>query len=390
MNTGPDNSKYNRTRHMLLLSLVTIPFMGQAQTGRQAVPHDNLMKTHIDTVVQQAALAFMRDSARVGLSIGIYQADKTLTYHYGSTQKRKQVLPADKTLYEIGSISKTFTGTLLAQAVKDKKVKIDDDIRLYLDNSYPNLAYEGHPIRLSHLVSHISGLPNFLPDIPSLFENTNFDSLPFVITRIQKRYSKQQFLNDLHKVKLDTIPGYDFRYSNAGAQLLKYILEKVYKKSYAALLSTYILQPSGMKHTNSLFKKNDVRNLAKGYNDKGSLMPYYPQILDAAGGIFSTIPDMLQYVKFHLNEKNEVVALSHQETTGDINDYAVGLNWQELITADKQKKIWQSGGTIGFSSYCVIYPQPGIGMILLSNESDRSAQGGLELIADKIFRSIHE
>jgi serine-type D-Ala-D-Ala carboxypeptidase/endopeptidase len=98
---------------------------------------------------------------------------------------------------------------------------------------------------------------------------------------------------------------------------------------------------------------------------------------------------MLQYLKFHLDEKNEVIALAHSVTTGDINDYAIGLNWQELITSKKHKKIWQSGGTFGFSSYCVIYPELNIGIILLTNESDRAAQGGLEEIADKIFEKIN-
>jgi CubicO group peptidase (beta-lactamase class C family) len=143
-----------------------------------------------------------------------------------------------------------------------------------------------------------------------------------------------------------------------------------------------------MKNTNSLFSKNDLGILAKGYNDKGKLMPYNPQILDAAGGIFSTTSDMLQYLKFHLNEKNEVVALSHKVTSGNINDFAIGLNWQEQITSKKHKKIWQSGGTFGFSSYCVIYPELKIGIVLLTNESDPTAQGGLEEIADKIFETL--
>jgi serine-type D-Ala-D-Ala carboxypeptidase/endopeptidase len=377
------------TKYILFLLLFRYSFIGQAQTGKQNIPNDNLLKTNTDSIVQKSVLTFMSDSSRVGLSIGIYQANKLFTYNYGSTQKGKQILPTNKTVYEIGSISKTFTGTLLAQAVKDKKVKIDDDIRLYLDNSYPNLEYQGQPIRLSHLVSHISGLPNLLPDIPNLFENANFDTLPFTISKIQQSYSKEKFLEDLHKVKLDTIPGYNFRYSNSGAQLLKFILEKVYKKSYADLLNKFILQPLGMNRTNSLFKKNNFKNLAKGYNNKGSLMPYNPQILDAAGGIFSTIPDMLQYLKFHLDEKNEVIALSHKVTTGDINEHAIGLNWQEQITSKKHKKIWQSGGTFGFSSYCVIYPALNIGIILLTNEADRTAQGGLEEIADKIFDKIN-
>lgn len=377
------------TKYILILLLLISPFIGQAQTENQNFPNDNLMNTFIDSVVQKSALPFMSDSFRVGLSIGIYQNNKIFTYNYGSTQTGKQILPTNKTIYEIGSISKTFTGTLLAQAVKDKKVKIDDDIRLYLDNGYPNLEYQGIPIRLSHLVSHISGLPFFLPDNPNLFQNANFDTLPFTISKIQENYSQEKFMDDLHKVKLDTIPGFKFRYSNAGAQLLKFILEKVYKMPYDKLLKKYISNPLKMKNTNSLYSNNNLKLLAKGYNDKGNIMPYNPQILDAAGGIFSTVQDMLNYIRFHLDETNPVVALSHKAVKGNINDYAVGLNWQEMITSKKNKKIWQSGGTFGFSSYCVIYPELNIGIILLTNESDRTAQGRLEEVADKIFERIN-
>lgn len=373
-------------KYILIFLLSASPFVGIAQTDIQ---NYNLLKTGMDSLTHESVLTYLSNTARVGLSVGIYQTNNLLTYHYGSTQKEKQVLPNDKTIYEIGSISKTFTGTLLAQAVKDKKVKIYDDVRLYLDGNYPNLEYKGHPIRLSHLVSHISGLPNFLPDNPSLFQNTSSDSLPFVLTRTLDNYSKQNFLDDLHKVKIDTIPGYKFRYSNSGPQLLKFVLERVYKKSYAELIKMFISKPLGMNNTTSKFKKNNLKNLAKGYNDKGRLMPYIPQNLDASGGLFSTIPDMLQYLKFHLDEKNEVVALSHKITTGDINNYAIGLNWQEVITSKKQKKIWQSGGTFGFSSYCVIYPERNIAIVFLTNEADNTAQTELGQIADKIFDYIN-
>lgn len=150
----------------------------------------------------------------------------------------------------------------------------------------------------------------------------------------------------------------------------------------------FILKPLKMDNTTSKFKKNNKKYLAKGYNSKGNLMPYIPENLDAAGGLFSTIPDMLEYLKFHLDEKNEVVALSHKVTWGDINKYAIGLNWQEAITSKKYKKIWQSGGTFGFSSYCIIYPDYNIAIVFLTNEADNTAQEELGNIAEKLFESI--
>jgi CubicO group peptidase (beta-lactamase class C family) len=187
---------------LILLCLYSV--YGQSQ---KITSSDNLQQNSLDTVVHQSVLPFISQQSKVGISIGIYNKGEISTYNYGSTQIEKPELPTNRTLYEIGSISKTFMGTLLAQAVKDSKLKMNDDIRLYLGGSYPNLEYKGTPIRLYQLVSHISGLPFFMPDSPILFKNPNYDSLPILITRIQQNYSKQQFLEDLHQVKLDTVPG---------------------------------------------------------------------------------------------------------------------------------------------------------------------------------------
>lgn len=374
-------------KYLLFVLFFQYSFETVAQTDRQIIKTNNLLKTNLDSLIHTCVLSYLNKPARVGLSAGVYHNNNLISYHYGSIQKERQKLPTDKTVYEIGSISKTFTGTLLAQAVKDRKVKLEDDVRMYLDGSYPNLEYQGHPIRLSHLVSHISGLPNFLPDNPGLFKNTSQDSLPFVLMRTLKNYSKQQFMEDLRNVKLDTIPGYKFRYSNSSPLLLKYILERVYDKTFEELLRLFILQPLKMNNTTAIFKGIKKRNLAKGYNGKGNLTPYIPENLDAAGGIVSTIQDMMQYLKFHLDETNEIVALSHKITMGDIRNYAIGLNWQEVITSKQHKKIWQSGGTFGFSSYCVIYPELDIAIVFLTNEADNTAQTELGQIADTIVDS---
>jgi CubicO group peptidase (beta-lactamase class C family) len=171
---------------------------------------------------------------------------------------------------------------------------------------------------------------------------------------------------------------------------LKFILEKVYKKSFDKILESYINRPLLMGNTNSLFSKNNSKQLAWGYSEKGNLMPYNPPLLDAAGGIYSTVPDMLNYLKFHLDETNEVVDMSHRVVFGNLRNYAIGLNWQEQITARKNKKLWQSGGTFGFSSYCVIYPELKIAIVMLTNESDQRSQGEMEEMADKIFEKLNQ
>lgn len=80
-------------------------------------------------------------------------------YNYGTVKKGEHILPTSNTYYEIGSIIKTFTSRLLAKAVVDKKVSLDDDVRKYLQGDYANLQYKNHPIRLRDLASYTSALP---------------------------------------------------------------------------------------------------------------------------------------------------------------------------------------------------------------------------------------
>ena len=102
------------TKFILTVLLTIQGFWVQAQSLSNSVSTDNKQTNNVETLVHNSVHRFLSDSSRVGLSIGIYANGKEFFFNYGSTQKEKQILPTSKTIYEIGSISKTFTGTLLA------------------------------------------------------------------------------------------------------------------------------------------------------------------------------------------------------------------------------------------------------------------------------------
>ena len=117
-------------------------------------------------IIDDAVEAFRRANPRAAtISIGVVQAGRTSTHHSGNAEMPGSDIPAADSIYPIASITKTFTGILLAQAVIDGKVTLEDDVRKYLPGSYPNLEFEGRFIQLAHLVNHVSGLPFNLPDI---------------------------------------------------------------------------------------------------------------------------------------------------------------------------------------------------------------------------------
>lgn len=89
---------------------------------------------------------------------------------------------------------------------------------------------------------------------------------------------------------------------------------------------------------------------------------------------------------FQLKEENDVVKLSHQPTFGKLADGAVALNWKVKKTEDGRRSISHTGGSLGFSSYMVFYPELNSGIVLLSNEADQNTQNELIILANKIIK----
>lgn len=341
-----------------------------------------------DTLVGRLAATYMKYPQSVGLSIGVFYNGKDYTYNFGSVGKEKEISPTDQTVYAIGSISKTFISFILAQAVLEKKVNLDDDIRKYLKGNYPNLEYQGNPIKLKHLANTTSGLPENLLMVPEANVGTPHDSIVFLRRKIFSLYNRQDFFDALHQVKLDTIPGTKAKHNNTAIQLLSFVLENIYQMPYSELVKNYILAPQGMTQT-SFQPPGSLPGLAaQGYDKKGDAIPFFTSpTLSGSGGMTSTTTDMLKYIHLHLDQNNPAVQLSHKKSfTPDI--YSIGLNWLIYKYNDGHSQIWTDGGTYGFCSFIILYPELNTGIVLLSNENDETSYSKLSKVADGIFNAI--
>ena len=222
----------------------------------------------IDQAVAKAAAAFMNDPRSVGLSVGVIHGGATRSHHFGSVSKGRRALADDRTVYPIASLTKTFAGTLLAQAQREGKLKLDDDIRTYLDGDYPNLAFERQPIRIHHLVNHVSGLPRLLPDKPEA--SPAFQSpipYPDRLRTLVAATTRADFYAGLHRVELTAPPGTHFQYSNAAAQLAGDILERLYGSDFESLVTRRIAAPLGMRDTFIHPTRQQERRFVDGYDD---------------------------------------------------------------------------------------------------------------------------
>jgi D-alanyl-D-alanine-carboxypeptidase/D-alanyl-D-alanine-endopeptidase len=343
----------------------------------------------VDTIVGRALKQFVAATPQaVGLSIGVYTHGATYTYNYGVAEKQTNRPATATTLYRIASITKTFTATLLAQAALEHRVRLDDDVRKYLDGDYPNLAFQGHPIRLYDLVDHRSGLPFFLPDKPETAPDDGQNVTPWAtrIAGVLRNYSRQDFYADLHQVRLTGVPGVTVQYSNAAAQLAGYILERVYGKPYETLLKEKIFLPLGMRSTTITLDNEQAGRLAQGYDSAGQVMPNVPDQIQAAGAVKSDVRDMLKYAQWEVEERDAAVRLSHipRATAGE---YSADLNWQMWRTG-ANRLIWQSGNFPGFHSLCVVMPELQIGVVILANETDAASNAARDRMANEILKGL--
>jgi len=327
-------------------------------TIKAQIPTDNPLRTKVDSIVQKAASDFMKKPGKVGLSVGVIYNGNTYKYNYGETAPGSGKMPTSGTLYEIASITKTFTALLIAHAVSEKKIDLNDDIRKYLKGSYPNLQYgNGQKVKVAYLVSHIARFPR----------NT--------ATPIDSALTDDGFYKALHAIKLDTLQPYRFIYSNFGYQVLGHILENAYGLTYSQLIKKYITGPLDMPGT-QLYPTGQA-NLIKGYNIDKKTMPETAITYPAAGGLRSNLDDMLKYAEAQLKEQDPVIKQTHHFLFSSDDGGADAMPWAIGRTRDWDYFQREDGGSKGFRTMITTFPEHGVAVVVLSNEADNDSGGQL-------------
>lgn len=331
---------------------------------------DNQLKTKLDSAVDKGARIYMDTPNTVGIAVGIYKDGKAYTYNYGEVKKGTGKLPNADNFYNLGSVAKTFVTTMLAQAVIEKKVNLNDDIRKYLPGSYPNLQYNGQPITLINLANHTSGLPGQAHIFPKVVKDSLRKlSLPDQL-HFYDVYKADSLLKDLHNLKPDTIPGTKFRYNGNGMMVLILLLERIYHQPYEQLVTHYLKTHLNMVDTKTQIDIHSDR-LAQGYSNNNQPQPFL-NLTDYYNGpsMNSTINDMLKYLKANLAEQDPALKLSHQVTWKNPDNTGVGLGWMMDVDYRGVPIIYHDGHTgIGFNTMCVFYPGKNLGYIIIVNDN---------------------
>ena len=348
------------------------PYKEAAADKLKPVRSSNLMRTLTDKRVDSAARIYIQKGNTIGLSIGIIHNGVVHTYNYGETAAGNNQLPEVNSIYEIGSITKTFTATLLAYYADEGKLKLTDPITKYLpDSVVVNKELQG--ITLEMLSNHTSGLSR-LPDNFEFHSSDPYD--PY------KDYTKKHLYEYLKTCKLNSKPGESYVYSNFGVGLLGSILEQASGKTFEEMVKEVICNPLGMQNTEQHLTIAQRQSFVTVYNEDGkATSPWSFQVLAACGALRSTLEDMLLYLKANMNqtptELSQAIGLTHKITYN--KDIKLGLGWH-MIVVNGVEYYFHDGATYGCSSFLAFNADKKLGIVVLSNSGTSTNDLGVNLI----------
>ena len=365
-----------RNRFTLMLLTVAIFSIGCGNQTNNPVKESISLDKDLENAILQSQIPTTFSTnfkSYIGLSYAIHYKGKDYYYNYGETKVGNKTKPTEESLYEIGSITKTFTSLLLAKAVIDGKVNLSNKITKYLPDSLKqNTSLDS--ITLQSLSNHSSGLPR-QPD--NLKSSITDRSQPY------DNYNERHLFSFLKHYNAINKPGERFEYSNLAYSLLGVILERVYRKPYETLLAQSVTEPLKLSHTIITIREKDKALLVQGHYENDKEAPVWQQHLKGAGSILSSASDLLIYGKAQLPNATtgltKSIVLTQKKTFTEDNN-SIGLGWH-LLPNSQDKVIMHTGRTGGQSSFIAIDLTKSIVIVMLSNKSTRQQEVGLKLLS---------
>ncbi|MFK7863227.1 MAG: serine hydrolase domain-containing protein [Pseudohongiellaceae bacterium] len=344
---------------------------------------------NLSKIVTNEAENFLKDKRFGSVSITVFHKGESYVGHYGELDYKKGNRPSDQTLYELASVTKTMTGYLVACAVNEGKFTLDTPVHEILGKEFDNLSFETEPVRIRHLITHTSGLPLNISQVSDLYEQPDINNYQKA-HKILTNYTQQSLLAEVKSLRLTELPGNNYGYSNVAPNLIAHILETVYQKKFNVLLEEKLFAPAKMTSTFINLDSHNKALLANGYNDSNERMPTFKNAINlwgAAGRVKSNTNDLLNYIKWQLDEDNPVVRQSHQGLFYDVDNIWIGYYW-EVIKNTSEEHIEHHGGLYGSQNWLILHPEENFGISIISNSSFPEANGLLKEAANKVYEQL--
>lgn len=332
--------------YALLFSALAVPVRGQITPGE---------------IRQILMERIEKEKEATGMVVATVDQKGTNLIAVGQVSRNSKEKVDGDTVFEVGSVSKAFTGLLLANMVHRGEVKLDDPIAKYLPASVKVPQRKDRQITLLDLATHTSGLPR-LPDNLSPAD----DQDPYA------DYTVEQMYEFLTGYTLTRDIGATYEYSNYGAGLLGHILGLRAGTTYESLLIDRICVPLKMSDTAVTLSASMKSRLAQGHNAKGRPVAAWNIIsLAGAGGIRSTADDLVKLAVACLGLAQTPLAPAMELAETPRRDAGskstrMGLGWH-ITSRHGKVLIWHNGATGGYHSYLGLDKKNKRAVVVLAN-----------------------
>ncbi|MEP6506898.1 MAG: serine hydrolase [Gemmatimonadales bacterium] len=355
--------------HAVTAAALLLPAIATGGRAQAPFPPDSALRSILDS----------RVSTRQAMGIVVATLERGKPPHiYTAGISGISGLPLDgNTVFEIGSITKVFTNTILADMVRKGEVKLDDPISKYLPKSVHVPQRNGKQITLLDLATQSSGLPR-LP--------TNLE--PADVTNPYADYTVKRLYDFLSSYVLPRDIGSQYEYSNLGMGILGHVLALRAGKSYEALVKERVLIPLGMHDSGITLSSAMKSHIAQGFGVDGSPMHLWDlPTLAGAGALRSTANDMLKFLAANLDSASlplgpaMAMARAPRKPIGPNN--LIGLAWN-TVSLMGLPVTWHNGGTGGFRTFIGIDSQNHRGVIVLTNSTNSPDDIGFHILQPQV------
>ena len=265
--------------------------------------------------------------------------------------------------YEVGSITKTFTVSLLSKYVFENKLSLNDSIQKYIeelreDEYYPTLL---------RLATHSAGYSERLP----LNKREYFSLILGLISGSGDMSKNNPLTMDLNKMKMLLEKNklkdadYSWKYSNFGMALIGNVLGIVSGRDYWETMNEFVQNELGLSDTYLGTSNNNLHGYDRKNNDCGNWEWNKDNLMSSAGAISSTADDLLKYAKINIDEEKPYLSLCHKKHGNGNKKYDMGLGW--WLLKKNNHVILHGGGTGCFSSFLGIDKEKKVASVVLAN-----------------------
>lgn len=308
-----------------------------------------------------------------GIVVGVIRPDgsrQLISYNRPGTERKLD----GESVFEIGSITKAFTGILLAEMNARGEVRLDEPVAALLPPGAKVPERNGKVITLEDLSTQSSGLPRLATNMPFTDPANPYAD-----------YSDSLLFAFLAGYTLPRDIGTQYEYSNLGVGLLGNALARRAKKPYEDLVRERILAPLGMKDTRITLTPEFRARLAQGHDAQGKPVPLWDlNALQGAGALRSTANDMLTFLAANINGAPGTLGMGlitarQSRRPAGAPVLTIGLGWH-ILTRNGLNVVWHNGGTGGYRTFAGFDPVRKIGVVVLSNAMSDNDDIGFHIL----------